>query len=217
MTDNNILPIERWTPFRRKLPYGVIKNGFIVNPEDPLELIPDPEQIKWLEQAFDYLEAGSSLREVTEWVTQKLKKTLAHQTINNLYKTYRKPYTRKKTQKKTGPKRTKESIKLAESKKAITVAIRRANKLEKEKQEKLKKTAGQLKPEDFDEPPAPKEKKTPKVFVDAPASVNIVFKPNPGPQTSFLSATEEEVLYGGSAGGEPKSWFSASFSRKRSK
>lgn len=29
----------------------------------------------------------------------------------------------------------------------------------------------------------------------------IIFKPNEGPQTSFLAATEQEVLYGGSAGG----------------
>ena len=30
---------------------------------------------------------------------------------------------------------------------------------------------------------------------------NVVFKPNPGPQTEFLAAGEREVLYGGSAGG----------------
>lgn len=30
---------------------------------------------------------------------------------------------------------------------------------------------------------------------------NIIFKPNAGPQTSFLAASEREVLYGGSAGG----------------
>ena len=30
---------------------------------------------------------------------------------------------------------------------------------------------------------------------------NILFKPNPGPQTEFLAAAEREVLYGGSAGG----------------
>ena len=29
----------------------------------------------------------------------------------------------------------------------------------------------------------------------------IIFKANDGPQTSFLAATEQEVLYGGSAGG----------------
>ena len=30
---------------------------------------------------------------------------------------------------------------------------------------------------------------------------NIIFKPNVGPQTDFLAASEREVLYGGSAGG----------------
>ena len=30
---------------------------------------------------------------------------------------------------------------------------------------------------------------------------DVVFKPNPGPQSEFLSASEREVLYGGSAGG----------------
>ena len=30
---------------------------------------------------------------------------------------------------------------------------------------------------------------------------NVIFKPNDGPQTSFLAATEQEVLYGGAAGG----------------
>lgn len=31
--------------------------------------------------------------------------------------------------------------------------------------------------------------------------VNVVFRPNPGPQTDFLAATEKEVLYGGARGG----------------
>ena len=30
---------------------------------------------------------------------------------------------------------------------------------------------------------------------------NVVFKPNPGPQSTFLAASEREVLYGGAAGG----------------
>jgi len=30
---------------------------------------------------------------------------------------------------------------------------------------------------------------------------NVIFQPNPGPQTNFLAANEREVLYGGSAGG----------------
>ena len=36
---------------------------------------------------------------------------------------------------------------------------------------------------------------------DEELAQDIVFKPNPGPQTSFLSSSEREVLYGGAAGG----------------
>jgi hypothetical protein len=43
--------------------------------------------------------------------------------------------------------------------------------------------------------------------IDVEEAQDIIFAPNPGPQTDFLAATEQEVLYGGAAGGEPKSWF----------
>jgi len=36
---------------------------------------------------------------------------------------------------------------------------------------------------------------------DVEAAQEVIFKPNPGPQTDFLSAVEQEVLYGGAAGG----------------
>ena len=45
----------------------------------------------------------------------------------------------------------------------------------------------------------PAEVKAPEFDVDI--AQEVVFKPNPGPQTSFLSASEREVLYGGAAGG----------------
>lgn len=37
--------------------------------------------------------------------------------------------------------------------------------------------------------------------IDVEKAQEIIFQPNPGPQTEFLSASEQEVLYGGSAGG----------------
>tara|TARA_R110000796_G_scaffold13733_1_gene44234 strand:+ start:5874 stop:7436 length:1563 start_codon:yes stop_codon:yes gene_type:complete len=37
--------------------------------------------------------------------------------------------------------------------------------------------------------------------VDIKKAQDIIFEPNPGPQTDFLASTEQEVLYGGSAGG----------------
>ena len=45
----------------------------------------------------------------------------------------------------------------------------------------------------------PAEVKAPEFDVDT--AQEVVFKPNPGPQTDFLSASEREVLYGGAAGG----------------
>lgn len=50
-------------------------------------------------------------------------------------------------------------------------------------------------------------------FITEEQEKDIIFKPNPGPQTEFLAAPEREVLYGGSAGGEPKSWFYRLLSR----
>jgi len=37
--------------------------------------------------------------------------------------------------------------------------------------------------------------------IDIQEAQDVIFKPNPGPQTEFLSASEQEVLYGGAAGG----------------
>lgn len=38
-------------------------------------------------------------------------------------------------------------------------------------------------------------------FGSEEAERDVVFKPNPGPQTEFLAASEREVLYGGASGG----------------
>ena len=50
---------------------------------------------------------------------------------------------------------------------------------------------------------SPKEAEKPQVLAEdiQEKPREVIFKPNPGPQTAFLAATEQEVLYGGSAGG----------------
>ena len=37
--------------------------------------------------------------------------------------------------------------------------------------------------------------------IDIPKAQQVIFQPNPGPQTEFLASSEQEVLYGGAAGG----------------
>ena len=36
---------------------------------------------------------------------------------------------------------------------------------------------------------------------DVQLAQDVVFRPNPGPQTQYLASSEREVLYGGAAGG----------------
>ena len=58
------------------------------------------------------------------------------------------------------------------------------------------------KPAEIDAPqtePIPAQVVAPEYDVDE--AQEVVFKPNEGPQTSFLSSSEREVLYGGAAGG----------------
>jgi hypothetical protein len=47
---------------------------------------------------------------------------------------------------------------------------------------------------------------------DVEEAQNVVFKPNPGPQTDFLAATERQVLFGGAAGGKVNMLSIATFS-----
>lgn len=206
------IKLERWPEWRRKIPYGKIGTGYKVDPEDPYLIVPDADQIFFIEQAFDYIDAGSSLREVCEWLSQKLLRSMVHQTISNLYKKHRKPFLNRKTNRKilTGDPRkkpSKETVEKAVAKRAITNAKNKYTKLEQKYLDK------KLKDEDFPEGRPEKVDGRGEHFRQlaqdgeykskppVPESVNWIFKPHPGPQTSFLSSTDEEVLYGGAAGG----------------
>ena len=49
--------------------------------------------------------------------------------------------------------------------------------------------------------PQIEEIKVPETKSDPYEGRQVIFEPNPGPQTEFLASSEREVLYGGSAGG----------------
>ena len=78
------------------------------------------------------------------------------------------------------------------------------NSLPRSTKKRLKKSKP-LKPESLVENTTPKIQRVyatplpPKIEVEK--AQEIIFKPNPGPQTDFLSAGEQEALYGGAAGG----------------
>ena len=169
-----------------------IAYGYIPSEDDPLVLVADTNLTPLIEEAFLYLDQGNSLRQTAEWLSQKTERTISHQGLSKIWKEHRTGNAQtervkalKQAQKKRKPKTKEEKNKLAEKKK-LQQARRRLtmlqNKMNSEQKEKtfsdgLDYTA---RPESTQE---------------------IVFTPNAGPQTDFLAATEQEVLFGGSAGG----------------
>lgn len=183
----------------RRPPYGYIKKE-----GDPNLLVPDPAVIPLLHQALDQLDAGIPLRAAVEWLNTATPEgiTLSHQGLKKLRVLYRpnyeKPNSKGKTRKLTHleilEKRRKQKIK-AEKLRLINAA-KRVKKYEEEIAV-LKDNQNKIEDESLlveldygsDE------------FKEIEQEAEIIFKPNPGPQTAFFAASEQEVLYGGAAGG----------------
>lgn len=198
-------------PFKTLIPYGYKKGG---DPHLALELgvtevlVPDPILIKLLDEALDQLDAGATLQSMTDWLNSKNPdRTISIMGLLKIRKQYRpnhpkKPSAlpkRKKPVKVLTPEEReakKTRLLLAQEKKKITYARRRQEKLEQELglREDLSKIAKQ-------------QEKTAVVMeldfssVEDEDLTEALFKPNPGPQAAFFAASEQEVLYGGAAGG----------------
>ena len=181
-----------WTNTTRPNKTAKMPYGYIASEEDPCILVPDPEMTPFIEEAMDYLDQGFSTRRVSEWITEKTGKKISHQGIDNIWRRHRRG--------------TSERIKMLEKK-----AAKRRPKTAKDKEIAYSKR----KASDAKRVLAIQEKKLaridPKPDVSDGLDFNVVeehrqtqeviFAPNPGPQTEFLAASEREVLYGGSAGG----------------
>ena len=187
-----------WKNKTRKNATQRIPYAYKATEEDPLQLVPDEDYIPFVEQAMDHLDEGYSGRKVTEWLNDKCERTLSHQGLRNIWAEHRPKSKRlkslKKENKKSKPK-TKDAKeearlrrKIADSKRVKTMM---ENKLAKHKgtdveaEEEFQSISDTL---DFG------------VITQEQQEREVVFQPNPGPQTDFLAASEREVLYGGSAG-----------------
>lgn len=185
---------ERWPEKIHK--HGPIPYGYIQKEGDPRSLVPDMELVTLIEKALKALDSGSALRETAEWLSEK-GKPVSHVTLNLIWKHLN-----------GGSRRRVKLEKIAASKEPKTPSEKLLKKArvaaggEKRRitaaQKRLKKLEQQLAPETVE----------PVVFTTYDDYVpieeddrEVVFKPNDGPQTEFLGAPEQEVLYGGSAGG----------------
>ena len=187
-----------WKNKTRKNGTQRIPYGYKASDEDPLQLIPDEDYTPLIEQALDHLDEGYSGRKVTEWLNDKLERTISHQGLRNIWAEHRPKSKRLKALKKENNKskpKTKDAKtearlrrKIADSKRIKTMM---ENKLAKhtgadvEAEEEFQSISDTL---DFG------------VITQEQQEREVVFQPNPGPQTDFLAASEREVLYGGSAG-----------------
>lgn len=184
---------SRTTPTQR------IAYGYVPDSEDPCRLLPDPEMIPHIIEALDHIDNGGSLRETAAWLTEKTGKKISHQGINKIWKEKRatdpnnereKRQKRERRQRapKTGPAKAKARIqrKAADAKRVLTMQKKKLENWE-DRTPKLESTVRSISADlDFEAVPQEKE---------------VIFTPNPGPQTEFLAAGEREVLYGGAAGG----------------
>jgi hypothetical protein len=187
-----------WKNKTRKNGTQRIPYGYKASDEDPLQLIPDEDYTPLIEQALDHLDEGYSGRKVTEWLNDKLERTISHQGLRNIWAQHRPKSKRlkalKKENNKTKPK-TKDAKeearlrrKIADSKRIKTMMENRLAKhtgADVEAEEEFQSISETL---DFG------------VITQEQQEREVVFQPNPGPQTDFLAASEREVLYGGSAG-----------------
>lgn len=181
---------------RSKIPYAYKRSE-----EDPLLLVPDPELVPYVEEAMDYLDQGHSYRNVAAWLTDRTGNKISHQGIANIWNVHRGDKDSPKREKlKEQAKRNRPKNKKEREAHEARIKLRTAKRSQTVQQRKLKKL------EQGDAPDGGSGSDDgggQNVNSDDGASQeqDIIFKPNPGPQTEFLAAPEREVLYGGAAGG----------------
>jgi hypothetical protein len=188
--------MTNWPNKTRHNKTAKIPHAYKASEEDPLVLVPDEAVVPFFEQAMDHLDQGFGSRKVAEWLTDKIGKPISHQGVLLIWKSHRgseskriKDLTKANRQRK--PK-TPEAKQLAAAKQKKATARRILTMQEKklaELQPKAEPTAQFSDTLDFN------------MVEQKQKTEEVIFAPNPGPQTEFLAANEREVLYGGSAGG----------------
>lgn len=189
---------DKWPVRSRPSGFGNIPYGYELKGGDPRSLVPVMELVILIEQALDQLDRGSSLREVALWLSHSSGKSISHAGLSKIWRRQRgdQPSFRKekteRIQKALQPKTKEEkkikitNLRAAAEKRKITAAHKRLKKLQESKEEiPVKMTFDYVELEESSE-------------ID---ESEVAFRPNPGPQTEFLAAPEQEVLYGGAAGG----------------
>jgi hypothetical protein len=153
-----------------------------------------------IEEAMDYLDEGYSRRKVADWLNARIERKISHQGISNLWKSKR-PDSKRVKKLKREVNKTKRSMTAAEKEEArLKRKINDSKRIKSMMERKLKEHTGEAK-EAEEELESISDTLNFGIITQKQQEQEVVFQPNPGPQTDFLAASEREVLYGGSAGG----------------
>ena len=191
-----MLTMTNWPNKTRQNPTSKIQYAYKASEEDPLILVPDMDVVPLVEEAMDYLDNGYSSRQVAQWLSEKSGHDISHQGILIIWRRHRTADSDRikklnKDNRKRKPKTYQEKElarvkrKAADAKRVLTMQNKRLASMQ-QKEEPTTASSDKL---DFTTVEKQKEEQ------------EVIFAPNPGPQTEFLAASEREVLYGGSAGG----------------
>ena len=180
-----------WAKKTRPNATARIQYGYKANEDDPLVIEPDETLVPLIEEAMDYLDNGYSTRKVAEWLTEKAQRKISHQGVLLVWRANRPDSPRiaalDKANKKRKPKTRKE--------KAIAAVKRKRSDAKRVQTLMTKKLAAHENKNEIS------DSLDFSAYEKEPEQREVVFAPNPGPQTEFLAASEQEVLYGGAAGG----------------
>lgn len=165
-----------------KRPYGF---DSVRDEEGQVWYVPHPETMEFLAEAISHIRSGRSVRTVAAWLEKQTGRKLSGTRLHKLAWTEEELEERRKDRrKKLTPKQRKlEDLKNTEKQTRIKAeqAKRRLERA-RARTETLSDSLDFSGGEGVQEP-------------------EVVFRPNPGPQTDFLAANEREVFYGGARGG----------------
>ena len=189
-----------WPNKTRQNTYQRIPYGYKEDEEDPYLLVPDMDIVPLIEEAMDYLDEGYSRRKVADWLNARIERKISHQGISNLWKAKR-PDSKRVKKLKREVNKAKRSMTAAEKEEArLKRKINDSKRIKSMMERKLKEHTGEAK-EAEEELESISDTLNFGIITQKQQEQEVVFQPNPGPQTDFLAASEREVLYGGSAGG----------------
>lgn len=219
----------KWSSFHAKRPLMVTPFGYVQDENDPTLYHPIPDALDILEAGKVALANGRPVREVAKWISKTSGISISHMGLvkriesdnkkfKRLEKTGQTKYVdvtditeptamdelndlwrRKKVDKRHLSNKDKKIEKIKEKKKKLADYKGAVTRLKKSLKTEIERTKDEALKEELTELVNDEILSTEVDIVED--EQEIAFRPNDGPQTDFLAASEDEVFYGGARGG----------------